>query len=177
MCESRPLTPIDCGPPRSALPPGMSKELNPLSRQLADHPMTPVTMYRLVQSYLEALPGTMKEAALPGGARAEYCVYTPHSLRVHHRHPSARRWRGHPQGPGPPRPPPYHYHPDLRHPPAVHSRGRQPFIGDLTATALAAAATLLGSPTCSQPHGHQREGPARLPGQGPGSVSKGMAGA
>jgi site-specific recombinase XerC len=36
---------------------------------------------RLIQTYLEALPGAM-QAALPGGAKAEYCVYTPHSLRA-----------------------------------------------------------------------------------------------
>jgi site-specific recombinase XerD len=56
--------------------------LNPRSRKLAERPMDPVTMYRLVQSYLEVLPGAMKEVELPNGSRLEQCVYTPHSLRA-----------------------------------------------------------------------------------------------
>jgi site-specific recombinase XerD len=56
--------------------------LNPRSRKLAERPMDPVTMYRLVQSYLQVLPGAMKEVELPNGRRLEQCVYTPHSLRA-----------------------------------------------------------------------------------------------
>ena len=39
-------------------------------------------MYRLIQSYLEGLPGAMKEVALPNGTVAQYRVYSPHSLRA-----------------------------------------------------------------------------------------------
>jgi site-specific recombinase XerD len=54
----------------------------PRSQKLAERPMDPVTMYRLIQRYLEALPGAVKEVPRPGGAVARRCVYTPHSLRA-----------------------------------------------------------------------------------------------
>ncbi len=56
--------------------------LNPRSRKLAGHQMSAVTMYRMVQSYLERLPGAMKEVELPDGAKRKQCIYTPHSLRA-----------------------------------------------------------------------------------------------
>jgi integrase len=59
--------------------------LNPRSRKLAERPMSPVvTMYRLVQTYLEALPAARK-AAPPGTARAEYRVYPSPLPARHHR--------------------------------------------------------------------------------------------
>ena len=39
-------------------------------------------MYRLIQSYLEGLPGAMKEVELRDGTVAQYCVHSPHSLRA-----------------------------------------------------------------------------------------------
>ena len=45
----------------------------PRTVELAQRPMNPCTMYLLIQSYLEQLPGAMKEGR---------CIYTPHSLRA-----------------------------------------------------------------------------------------------
>jgi site-specific recombinase XerD len=56
--------------------------LNPRSRKLGSGAMNDVTMYRLIQSYLEALPGAVRETELPDGSKAEHCAYTPHSLRA-----------------------------------------------------------------------------------------------
>ncbi|MDA2933225.1 tyrosine-type recombinase/integrase [Acidobacteria bacterium AH-259-D05] len=56
--------------------------LNPRSQRLAERAMDPVTMYRLIQGYLERLPGAMKEVQLPDGSRAKQCIYSPHSLRA-----------------------------------------------------------------------------------------------
>jgi site-specific recombinase XerD len=39
-------------------------------------------MYRLIQSYLEGLPGALKEVEQPDGSTRSVCVYTPHSLRA-----------------------------------------------------------------------------------------------
>lgn len=39
-------------------------------------------MYRLIQSFLEKLPGAMKGIELPDGRMARRCIYTPHSLRA-----------------------------------------------------------------------------------------------
>lgn len=47
--------------------------LNPRSRRLGEEPISPSSMYRLIGSYLERLPGAMKDGR---------CVYTPHSLRA-----------------------------------------------------------------------------------------------
>jgi integrase/recombinase XerC len=52
------------------------------SEELADRAMSPLTMYRVIQGYLEALPGAMKPVRLADGAPVERCVYTPHSLRA-----------------------------------------------------------------------------------------------
>lgn len=56
--------------------------LNPRSVKLADKAMDDATMYRVIQGYLEGLPGALKEAAGKDGAAGEQCVYTPHSLRA-----------------------------------------------------------------------------------------------
>jgi integrase len=56
--------------------------LNPRSMKLADRPMDQVTMYRLIQSYLERLPGAHKEVIGPDGTPRRRCIYTPHSLRA-----------------------------------------------------------------------------------------------
>ena len=44
--------------------------------------MTELTMYRLLQSYLAKLPGTMKQTLDREGDPREQCIYTPHSLRA-----------------------------------------------------------------------------------------------
>ena len=51
------------------------------NRELADKAMSPLTMYRLIQSYLERLPGARKEVESDGKGKAR-CTYTPHSLRA-----------------------------------------------------------------------------------------------
>jgi site-specific recombinase XerD len=56
--------------------------LNPRSRKLANRAMDAATMYRLIQSYLERLPGAIKELAREDGTISRQCVYTPHSLRA-----------------------------------------------------------------------------------------------
>jgi len=56
--------------------------LNPRSEKLATRAMTPVTMYRLLQSYLERLPRASREVELPDGTKVRRCIYTPHSLRA-----------------------------------------------------------------------------------------------
>jgi site-specific recombinase XerD len=56
--------------------------LNPRSVKLADRPMDQVTMYRLIQSYLERLPGAHKEVIDTDGTPHRRCIYTPHSLRA-----------------------------------------------------------------------------------------------
>jgi len=55
----------------------------PRSREkLSNRPMDSATMYRVIQSYLNRLPGAMKEEELEDGSKIERCVYTPHSLRA-----------------------------------------------------------------------------------------------
>ena len=56
--------------------------LNPRSRKLANRSMDEVTMYRVIQSYLEQLPGAMQEVQLQDGTSSRVCMYTPHSLRA-----------------------------------------------------------------------------------------------
>jgi site-specific recombinase XerD len=56
--------------------------LNSRSRKLANRAMTPTSMYLLVQSYLERLPGAVKEHENPDGSVTRSCIYTPHSLRA-----------------------------------------------------------------------------------------------
>jgi site-specific recombinase XerD len=56
--------------------------LNPRSNKLSDRAMNSATLYRLIQRYLEALPGTVKEIELPDGSKTPRCIFTPHSLRA-----------------------------------------------------------------------------------------------
>jgi len=56
--------------------------LNPRSKKLAGRSMDPATMYRVIESYLEKLPGAIRELAHPDGRITQSCVYTPHSLRA-----------------------------------------------------------------------------------------------
>jgi site-specific recombinase XerD len=44
--------------------------------------MNAATMYRLIQTYLEQLPGAVQEVALEDGTVMRHCIYTPHSLRT-----------------------------------------------------------------------------------------------
>ena len=44
--------------------------------------MDEVTMYRVIQGYLERLPTAIKEIELPDGKITRRCIYTPHSLRA-----------------------------------------------------------------------------------------------
>jgi len=56
--------------------------LNPRSKKLAARFMDPSTMYLVIQSYMEQLPGAMEEVQLPDGTIRRQCIYTPHSLRA-----------------------------------------------------------------------------------------------
>jgi site-specific recombinase XerD len=56
--------------------------LNPRSERLSDRSMNPKTMYLLIESYLERLPGAMKEVTKADGSMGSYCIYTPHSMRA-----------------------------------------------------------------------------------------------
>jgi integrase/recombinase XerD len=56
--------------------------LNPRSKKLADRAMDEATMYRIIQRYLESLPGALREIARPDGTTGVQCIYTPHSLRA-----------------------------------------------------------------------------------------------
>lgn len=44
--------------------------------------MSTLTMYRIVLSYLERLPGATHEVELSDGSKQEECVFTPHSIRA-----------------------------------------------------------------------------------------------
>jgi len=44
--------------------------------------MDPASLYRLVQSYFELLPGAVKEMQREDGSTGREYVYTPHSLRA-----------------------------------------------------------------------------------------------
>jgi integrase/recombinase XerC len=57
-------------------------QLGPTSAWLANRRMDPATMYRVIQKYLERLPGAMKEVQYPDGTTKRKCIYTPHSLRA-----------------------------------------------------------------------------------------------
>jgi site-specific recombinase XerD len=57
-------------------------QLNPRSYKLAARAMSRLTMWRLILSYLERLPGAMKEIELADGMTGRDCIYTPHSLRA-----------------------------------------------------------------------------------------------
>jgi site-specific recombinase XerD len=50
--------------------------------KLADTAMTDKTMYRIIQSYLDKLPGAMKDVELLDGSVVRRCIYTPHSIRA-----------------------------------------------------------------------------------------------
>jgi integrase/recombinase XerC len=50
--------------------------------KLSAQPISSRTMYRLIQGYLCRLPGAMKKEELEDGTTAEFCLYTPHSLRA-----------------------------------------------------------------------------------------------
>lgn len=56
--------------------------LNPRSKRIADRAMDEATMYRLIQRYLESLPGALKEIVRTDGRTGVQCIYTPHSLRA-----------------------------------------------------------------------------------------------
>src|ERR1051326_258948 len=56
--------------------------LNPRSKKLSNRAMDEVTMWRVIQSYLEQLPGAMKETQFPDGVVVSACVYKPHPLRA-----------------------------------------------------------------------------------------------
>lgn len=57
--------------------------LNPRSQKLSAEPMHPATMYRLLETYLEHLPGVPKEGGSQGrNGKKRRSVYTPHSLRA-----------------------------------------------------------------------------------------------
>jgi len=49
---------------------------------LADRPIHPTTMYLVIQSYIERLPGGAIEQWTIDGGSAKRCLYTPHSLRA-----------------------------------------------------------------------------------------------
>lgn len=52
------------------------------SKKLAERAMDEVTMYRLLQSYLERLPGVVREVQRSDATVMPQCLYTPHSLRA-----------------------------------------------------------------------------------------------
>lgn len=56
--------------------------LNPRSAKLSSRTMSQATMYGLLLSYLERLPGAMVEEELADGSRRRRCRYSPHSLRA-----------------------------------------------------------------------------------------------
>lgn len=55
--------------------------LHSRSKKLGIQTMDSASMYRLIQSYLEKLPGAMKEKEDSEG-EGKRCIYTPHSLRA-----------------------------------------------------------------------------------------------
>ena len=52
------------------------------SKELAERVMNPVSMYLLIQRYLERLPNSHKEIETTEGEKRKVCVYTLHSLRA-----------------------------------------------------------------------------------------------
>jgi site-specific recombinase XerC len=44
--------------------------------------MTERSMYRVLMSYLERLPGAMQEKEMPSGEKIQQCIYSPHSVRA-----------------------------------------------------------------------------------------------
>jgi integrase/recombinase XerD len=49
---------------------------------LAPRRMSQRSMYRILMSYLERLPGAMQEKELPSGEKIRECVFSPHSMRA-----------------------------------------------------------------------------------------------
>ncbi|MBV1929952.1 MAG: tyrosine-type recombinase/integrase [Gammaproteobacteria bacterium] len=54
----------------------------PRSVQLGEESISQASMYRLLLSYLEKLPGAMVDEGPAGGASRRRCRYSPHSLRA-----------------------------------------------------------------------------------------------
>jgi len=52
------------------------------TEELANRAMNPVSMYLLIQNYLERLPNSHKEVETTDGEKRKICIYTPHSLRA-----------------------------------------------------------------------------------------------
>lgn len=55
---------------------------SPKSKTLANRHMTPTNMYLIIMSYLQQLPGAMKDHELADGTIEKRCIYSPHSLRA-----------------------------------------------------------------------------------------------
>jgi site-specific recombinase XerD len=49
---------------------------------LSSRRMTQRSMYRVLMSYLERLPGAIQEKELPSGEKVQECLFSPHSLRA-----------------------------------------------------------------------------------------------
>jgi integrase/recombinase XerC len=56
--------------------------LNARSSKLSHRPTQDATLYRLIESYLQQLPGATNEAVRLDGSTVQQSVYTPHSLRA-----------------------------------------------------------------------------------------------
>jgi integrase/recombinase XerD len=56
--------------------------LNSRSNKLSKRPIGSTTMYRLIEHYLQRLPGSIKESVHADGTTTRQCIYTPHSLRA-----------------------------------------------------------------------------------------------
>jgi site-specific recombinase XerD len=56
--------------------------LSPYKEELAPRRMSQRSMYRILMSYLERLPGAMHEKELPSGEKIHECVFSPHSMRA-----------------------------------------------------------------------------------------------
>ena len=56
--------------------------LNSRSQKLANAPMSPWTLWRVVEGYLVQLPGAVKEEQRADGSTARQSVFTPHSIRA-----------------------------------------------------------------------------------------------
>jgi site-specific recombinase XerD len=54
----------------------------PHAEDLAARRLTQRTMYAILISYLERLPGAIQVKALPSGDTVQECIYSPHSLRA-----------------------------------------------------------------------------------------------
>jgi site-specific recombinase XerD len=52
------------------------------TEEFSERHIDEVTMWRLVQGYLNRLPGSTSEVIAPDGSKVFRCIYTPHSLRA-----------------------------------------------------------------------------------------------